>query len=143
MSEMDQKRFKLFSTSEEPGTYAFGGYIPHESEENPWPPKRGAGFRFFDLIKRFEALIRSGKLVWLRDYDECQTLAVAVIDKRTSQRYAYRIWPCYRRIVLNDDGTIGTDDRQPKYVRHWIEVDQTRKVFMLMQNSEIYAEPLE
>lgn len=123
--------------AKETGRFMFGGYQPPESEENPWPPKRSAGLA---LPKRIDAAIRGGQLVWLRDYDEVHTLAVAVeID---GVRHAYRIWPCYRRLVLNDDGSVSSETEKAAYTRHWIWADQTSMVYMLMENSEKYAEPL-
>lgn len=117
----------------------FGGYQPPESDESPWPPKRPIGVA---LPQRIDAFLRRGRLVWLRDYDEVHALAVAVTDAE-GVRYAYRIWPCYRRLVLEDDGTVFCDDEKAKYVRHWIWADQTDMVYMLMKNSEKYAEPMQ
>lgn len=120
------------------GHFMYGGYRPPESDETPWPPKRAIGL---SLFKRLDALLRNGRLIWLRDYDETQSLAVAV--GVPGDRYTFRIWPCYRRLDLNEDGTVTSKDDKAKYVRHWIWAGDTDKVYMLMENSEKYAEPFQ
>ena len=118
--------------------FEFGGYVPDESNDSPWPPSRPIGYSPRNLFKRIHARLSGGKLVWLRDYDEIQTLAVAY--EEDGELRAKRIWPFYAEVVLNEDGTVTTE--RNKFVRHWIWADDAPKVFMLMQNSETYAEPI-
>jgi hypothetical protein len=124
------------------GKFAFGGYMPPKSKDDPWPPRGQPHATVLNVLKRTEAKLFGAKLVWLRDCDECQTLAVARRDDSGVLR-APRFWPCYRMLTLNDDGTVASDDNATQYVRHWIAVNETDKVFMLFQNSEIYAQPIE
>ncbi len=126
--------------SKREGVKDFGGFIPAQRPDGDavWPPRIDIERGPLELIKRIEAKLSGGMLVWLRDYDEVQTLAVA--HHKAKGLVAARFWPGFRHVILNDDGTVtATEKDQSEYVRHWIAVDPTEKTFMLMKNSETYS----
>lgn len=121
----------------------FGGIRPVVIDgESVWPPRRKPGWGFMSTIKRIQALISGGQLVWLRDHDETQTLVVAN-RARDGKLYSARYWPSFRSVQLNDNGTVlCLDKANGSYVRNWVACDESKMVFMAIQNSEIYANPL-
>jgi hypothetical protein len=122
----------------EPVLYRLLGSLKHSIGANLWPPKQKVGL---SILKRIDAFLKKGKLVWLRDFDDVQFLSVAFTGSN-GLRYAYRIWPHYHLVILNDDGTVSPqkDDNEYEYVRHWIWANETDKIYMFMQNSEKYSE---
>jgi len=122
---------------------AFGGIRPviHEGE-SVWPPRRKPGWSAMAIIKRIQAFITGGQLVWLRDHDEIQSLAVANLA-RDGKLYSARFWPGFRALRLNENGTVVClDNENGKYTRNWVATDESKMIFMAIQNSEVYAEPL-
>jgi hypothetical protein len=123
----------------------FGGLVPAPVEEGSsvWPPRGPIGWSLLTTLKRIEAFFTRGELVWLRDHDETQTLAVAHRG-RDGVLYSARYWPWFRSLQLNDNGfVICLDKGNGEYVRNWIASDDAKMVYMLMQNSETYANPMD
>jgi hypothetical protein len=111
---------------------------------NAWPPRHNPPMTFINFMKRIECFIRRSKLVWLRGIDDTVVLAVAYTEF-DGRRYAYRWWPDGVKVYLNEDGTVEqvSAKKDEVYVRHWIAEDETNKIYMWLQNSEVYLEPLE
>lgn len=124
------------------GISDFGAFQPagRGDGQDVWPPRVQYDRGLLNVLKRIQAFLTRSELVWLRDYDEFRTLAV-VKKRANGVRVAARFWPGFRMMILNDDGTVTSDDQQANYVSHWIAVNETEKTFMLLQNSETYAEP--
>jgi hypothetical protein len=120
------------------GTHEWGGFYPADTY-SPWPPKTPVGFSIDAVAKRLHAFFTRGTLIWLRDFDECQSLTVAHRNFK-GDLVAPRMWPFYREVILLEDGNVYCPHIEDQFVRHWIEANQTRMIFMLLQNSEVYAE---
>lgn len=107
--------------------------------DRSWPPTRKVGYSPIALMKRLDAWLRQGSLVWLRDFDGECALSVAYHSQSSGFYISHRVWPYEGRVVLKEDGNVDTDNL---FVVQWIAADDTNKVFMYMKNTETYLQPL-
>lgn len=69
-----------------------------------------------NLIKRIWSFLTGGTLIWLRDYDGEETLAIARVSP-FGYMTAERWWPISQHLCkLNKDGTI----ENGSYVKKWV-----------------------
>lgn len=106
-----------------------------------WPPKKGPAPTPGNLVKMVEAFLTRGKLVFLRDFDDRLTLAVARRNK-DGILVAHRKWPNFRPLTLMDDGHVQSGTQSAIYVAHWIPARQTERVYAFMANYDTYAEKI-